>query len=297
MKKTISAIVSLVGIAVFFSCRNKLVFATAPANKSLLWEVSGKDLKKASYFLGTMHLMCAEDAALSENVKKLIKNVDHIYLEVDLDNASELLSGIMDIEKNNGHSLSETLSANDYNKIKSFFEKYQPSVPFSVFEKQPPLMISSALYEFLLPCEQTNGIEMKIIDEAYKSKKPTKGLETIEFQSSIIDSIPYEDQAKELVTMLDSLDKNRSSMQEMLKVYKAQDIEKLHDLSVSDQSITHNYLDLFLYNRNKNWVKRFPAIAKDSVTLFAVGAGHLGGEKGVLDLLKKEGYTVRPIVN
>ena len=270
---------------------------TATSGKSLLWEISGNGISKPSYFFGTMHLMCAEDAELTETIKSLIKNVDQIYLEVDMDNASELLTGILDLRSKSGKTLQAVLSAQDYNRVKKFFEKFQPTVSFSVLELQPPLMISSSLFELLLPCERKNGVEIKIIDEAYKEKKETKGLETIAFQSSIFDSIPYEDQAKDLVKSIDSLEKNRKAMHEMIQVYKDQDIEKLYSLSAGEESSTSGYMDLLLYKRNQNWVNQFASIAKDSSILFAVGAGHLGGEKGVLSLLRKKGYIVRPLVN
>jgi uncharacterized protein YbaP (TraB family) len=241
--------------------------------------------------------MCAEDAELNDTIKALIKNVEQIYLEVDLDNASELFSGILEMRSKGGKTLQSVLSAEDFDKVKHFFEKYQPSVPFEVVELQPPLMISSSLFEFLLPCEQKNGVEIKIIDEAYKEKKSTKGLETIAFQSSIFDSIPYEEQAKDLVKSIDSLEKNRESLYEMIRMYKAQDIEKLYTLSINEESSTSAYMDLLLYKRNQDWVQQFTSIAKDSCTLFAVGAGHLGGEKGVLQLLRGRGYQVRPIAN
>lgn len=272
-------------------------FSTAENGKSLLWEISGKDLANPSYFFGTMHLMCAEDAELSDTIRGLIKTVDQVYFEVDLDNASELLSGIIELQENKGLSLSNVLPKEEYNKLKSFFEKYQPSIPFSILEKQPPLMISSSIYELLLPCDNKNGIEMKIIDETYKEKKLTKGLETVAFQASIFDSIPYAEQAKDLVKTIDSLESNRVAMQRMLTAYKDQDVEKLYALGVNDEGIAGSYIDLLLFKRNRNWVEQFPMIARNGSTLFAVGAAHLGGENGVLDLLKKQGYTIRPLVN
>lgn len=297
MKNHFSLVLIILIIVILVSCHNKTNFDTMHNGKSLLWEISGKGLKNPSYYLGTMHLMCAEDAALSDNVKQLIKDVDQVYLEVDMDNASELLGGILDMRSNNGQTLSKVLELSDYNKVKSFFEKYQPLIPFSVLEKQPPLMISATLYELLLPCDKKNGVELKIIDEAYKAKKETKGLETLAFQASIFDSIPYEDQAKELVKSIDSLEKNRKMMNEMIQVYKDQDIEKLYALSASEDSGVSNYMDLLLFTRNADWVNKFSGIARDKITLFAVGAGHLGGSKGVLSLLRKEGYTVRAIKN
>lgn len=279
------------------SCTNHNTFETVKNGKSLLWEVSGKNLAQPSYILGTMHLMCAEDATLSTNVIKLIKQVDTVYLEVDLDNASELLSEILNLRSEQGYNLREALSPNDYDKVRSFFKRYQPRVPFTVLENQPPLMLSSAVYDLLLPCEKKNGIELKIVDEAYHNKKETQGLETIAYQAALFDSIPFADQAKELVNTIDSLSRHKLMMEQMINAYKQQDIEKLHDLSTSEDSGVSNFLDLLLYRRNRNWAAKFPEITANSSVLIAVGAGHLGGDKGVLHLLKEAGYSIRPLEN
>lgn len=278
-------------------CKNRFSFATAKNGKSLLWEVTGKGLNKPSYFLGTMHLMCYDDAALSANVKSLIRSTGQTYLEIDMDNASELLSGMLELAQVENPSLVEVLNAEDYNMVKSFFEQYLPEASFSVIEKQPPMMISASLFEVLLSCERKTGTETNIIEEAYKAKKETRGLETVEFQSSIFEKIPYKEQANELVKTFRDIEKQRHLFHAMIEAYKQQDIEKLYALSVSEDSAMNQYMDLLLFSRNRNWVKQFPVIAANTSTLFAVGAGHLGGEEGVLNLLKSQGYTIRPIVN
>jgi hypothetical protein len=297
MKKIASAFISLLGVSVIFCCKQKSSFNNAINGQSLLWEITGNGLKSPSYFLGTMHLMCAEDAVLSNNVLKIIGQVDTIYLEIDMDNAGELLGGMVDMALKDNRTLRDILSGEDYAKVKNFFEKFQKNMPFALLEKQPPLMISSSLYELLLPCEKKNGVELKIIDEAYKQKKETKGLETFAFQSSIFDSIPYEVQAKDLVNTIDSLDKYKKDLGKMISVYKSQNINKLFELTANDSSGTSGYMDLLLYRRNKNWVEQFPGITNNNSALFAVGAGHLGGEKGVINLLRQNGYTARAIEN
>jgi uncharacterized protein YbaP (TraB family) len=297
MKLFSAKALSLIGLTLFFSCKQRPSFPTAKDGKSLLWEISGNGLKAPSYYYGTMHLMCAEDAVLSSNVNKIIQRVKGIYLEVDLDNAGELLSGILDLSMKGHKQLSDYLAAEEYQRVKTFFEHYQPNLPFSVLERQHPLMLSSSLYELFLPCEKKNGIELRIVDAAYKAKKYTKGLETLAFQSSIFDSIPYDQQAKDLVKTIDSIGKFRNSMEEMLAVYKSQDLERLQALTMQEDSSVSGHMDILLYKRNHNWVEQFDSIAHKNSTLFAVGAGHLGGEKGVLNLLKQKGYSIRPLVN
>ena len=290
-------LLSLLSITFLFSCRGKQTFSTATDNNSLLWEISGNGLTQPSYFLGTMHLMCAEDAILSTNTKGIIKQVSQVYLEVDMDNMGELLSGMMDLNMKDGKTLNDILPPYEYEKVKTFFEQYQPNLPFSVLERQQPMMLASSLYELFLTCDKKNGIDLRVIDEASKQKKQTKGLETMDFQTSILDSIPYEEQATELAKTIDSIDKYKASLDELVKVYKKQDIQKLHDLSTKEDSGTGGYLDLLLYDRNRRWVEQFEKISKENSTLYAVGAGHLGGDKGVINLLKQKGFTIRPIVN
>ena len=295
--KILTALLSLVGLGVFIACKLKPNFKTAANSNTLLWEVSGNGINKPSYFLGTMHLMCAEDAVLTEATKKIIKQVKNIYLEVDLDNAGELLSGVMDVINMRKENLDEVLPEAEYLRVKDFFEKHQPAVPFSIIEKQHPLMISSSLYEMFLTCEKKNGVEMMIVNEAYAQKKEVKGLETVAFQLSIFNKIPYDEQANELVKTIDSIDKHKALLGEMLQVYKEQDIQKLYTITTTEEAGTSAYLEILLDNRNENWVKQFDTLAKDESILFAVGAAHLGGEKGVINLLKKKGYTLRPLMN
>jgi uncharacterized protein YbaP (TraB family) len=297
MNTAIRVFLALLSIGFLVYCRQKKEFATAASNKSLLWEVSGNGLPQPSYFLGTMHLMCADEAVLSENTKAIIKLVKQIYLEVDMDNMSELLNGMQFMSMKGEITLKDVLPENDYEKVKAFFELNQPVIPFTELEKQQPMMLASSLYDLFLACEKKAGIDIRVIEEAMKYKTETKGLESMSFQTSIIDSIPYEEQAKELVSTIDNLEKYKASLDELIKAYKQQDIDQLHELSTKEEAGIGNYLDLLLYDRNKRWADQFQNIAQQKSTLFAVGAGHLGGDKGVINLLKKKGYTVRAIVN
>jgi hypothetical protein len=148
-----------------------------------------------------------------------------------------------------------------------------------------------------LPCDTKNGIDVRIMEYAAEVKKDTKGLETVAFQASLFDSIPYREQARELVRTIDSIGKYEKVLKDMVAVYNTQDIEKLHALATHEEAGISAYTDLLLYKRNKNWVSQFTEIAKEKPTLFAVGAGHLGGEDGVINLLKQKGYTLRPLEN
>ena len=167
----------------------------------------------------------------------------------------------------------------------------------SMINRFKPALVSSLLGEQTMGCTQQKGMEQVIMKEATDNDKTILGLETIQFQSSLFDSIPYEKQAKELLKYVDSMDSYKGMTLEMVAAYKAQDLAKLEDLvSKSDPAMT-DYLDLMLYGRNRKWVQQMPNLMMEGALLFAVGAGHLPGEQGVINLLRKKGFTLRPILN
>ena len=86
-------------------------------------------------------------------------------------------------------------------------------------------------------------------------------------------------------------------MKEMFEAYKKQDLKKLEDMMVETDPGMAGFTDVLLYHRNQNWVKKLKLLMPDKSLMIAVGAGHLPGEKGVINLLRKEGYTVTPVEN
>lgn len=265
--------------------------------KTLLWEISGNGLKQPSYLFGTMHLLCAEDANLSVNLKKAIREADRIYFEIDMDDMSQMLSALKYARMNDNTKLSDLLSAEEYVRVKNYFEKNRSILPFSMMERLKPYMLTSLIGENGMECDKTNGMEMIIMQEANKYDKEIKGLETAEFQASLFDSIPYEKQAKELLNYIDSIDVHKNSTSELVKVYREQDLQKMEALTSKSEGGIADYLDLLVYNRNRRWLEQLKEILPDKTTLIAVGAGHLPGQSGMINLLRQAGYKVKPLKN
>ncbi len=264
-------------------------------NKSLLWEISGNGLKEPSYFFGTMHIMCAEDTKLSAPMKDIIKNTGQIYFEMDIDNLGEMLMGMFSLKLNTDSSLKQTLTTEEYARVKAFFDKQGMGQMMMLMDKMPPMFLSMMAQKEFIPCKENDGMEMAIMREAQPYKKETLGLETMAFQIGLFSEMPYGAQARDLVRMVDSADLYKNKMPELVAQYKSQDIDALLQMSMDEES--SELEDALLTKRNANWVNQFDSIAKAKTTLFAVGAAHLGGDKGVLNLLKNKGYTVKAIKN
>jgi uncharacterized protein len=269
----------------------------ANSNNSLLWEVSGKGLAAPSYLYGTMHMVCAEDTKMSEGLKAAIKKSKQVYFELDMDNMEEMMSVLKYARMNNGLKISDLVSPEDYQKLEDYFKNNKSVLPFGMMSRFKPYFITAIISEGIMGCKKKVSVEQMIMAEARQYDKEVNGLETLEFQASIFDSIPYEKQARDLVEYVDSIDKFKEITMKMVEMYRKQDINNMDSLMEQSDPGMMQYMDVLLYDRNKRWASQIPEQAFNMPTLFAVGAGHLGGEKGVISLLKQQGFTVKPLDN
>lgn len=173
-------------------------------------------------------------------------------------------------------------------------------IPFSLMERYKPLLVESMVMEQSSPCDNMIVMEKLVMDEAKQNDKEIKGLETFDYQLGIFDKIPYKLQAQQLVKMVDDADSGKTDDGNEIKVltdaYRKQEINKMDELTKDDPSIG-GFTDILLYDRNANWAKKLTELMPNNSLVVAVGAGHLPGKRGVLNLLKEAGYTVEPVKN
>jgi hypothetical protein len=266
---------------------------------TLLWKITGPGMDKPSYLYGTIHVICKDDAVISPMLRKAIKESDEVYFEVDMDNMFEMLMAVRKMKMRGDTTLKDLLNEMDYKKVKIFFEGRRSILPFSVLETYKPILAASTLESSSLGCEST-AMEQVIMMEAGFYDKEIRGLESLTYQASILDSIPYKLQAEQLVEYIDRInsgDTSRNELDEMFSAYKAQDLNKLEALLMSSDAGISSFADIMLYNRNRNWVKKLKTLLDKKPLVIAVGAGHLPGENGVINLLRREGYQLTPLEN
>ena len=294
-----SFIIILSSCIFFLGCKSQNNKPAAKKNSdsnSLLWQVSGKDLKKPSYIFGTFHLLCKDDIKFSEQLKNSVAFADEIYMEMDMDDPSTMLSGLLYMNMKGGKKLKDLYTADEYQKVESYFRD-SVGMPMMMLQSIKPYFLVAMLYPKMMNCKNASGIEEELMKMAKENKKEIKGLETIQFQASVFDSIPYEWQAKELLKNIDSFSLYKHEFDTMLLQYKNQQLSAMEKLISKSEFGGEKYDDILLNNRNKNWVAQLKNIMNKESVFVAVGAGHLVGEKGLLNLLKKEGYKVEPLLN
>lgn len=269
-------------------------------DNTLLWKISGNGLVRPSYIFGTIHMLCKDDAVLSDSLKRVIRNVKEVYFEVDLDNMFEMLGMLSKMKMRGDTTLQDLLSEADYEKVKNYFEEKGSMLPFNMLETYKPMLAASTLQQGGLGCEATAMMEQVIMEEAKEYGKSIRGLESMGYQASVLDSIPYKLQAEQLVSYIENAKKGGGEdkeLSDMMNAYKQQDLQKLEEMLMKSDPSISNYTDILLYNRNQNWVNKLKDILPDKSVLIAVGAGHLPGKQGCINLLRREGYKVTPVKN
>jgi uncharacterized protein YbaP (TraB family) len=268
--------------------------------KSLLWEVTGNGLTKPSYVYGTIHIIGSDDFFLPKGTLSAIDQADELIFEIDMNEMTDItsqMSLLKDVFMKDDLSIKDLLSEADYKVVSDHFEKM--GLPLFFFEKMKPMFLTVFASTDFDPSGLQNGsmksYEFEFFEMANKSSKPVSGLETIAFQMGIFDKIPYKDQATMLVESIKNSDVGGAQFAEMIRVYKAQDIDAMVSMISEDDSGMGEFEDILVDGRNKNWIPIMKEKMAAKQVFFAVGAGHLGGKNGVINLLKKEGYSLKPL--
>lgn len=270
------------------------VRAQAPTQPALLWKVEGKNLTKPSYLYGTIHLICPADFKLSDTLKASLKETEQLTLEVDMDDPGIMVAMAGGMRMHNGTQLKDLLPDQEYTRLTKFF-KDSVGLNMSLFERAKPFMLMSILLNRVLAC-QPQSYELALMGLAKQQKAEVVGLETVEDQMAVFDSIPYKEQATMVVALMDSLPQAREEFRAMVELYKKQDINGLYTLISKSGFDLAGHQEVLLYSRNRRWIPVIEKQISEKPTFIAVGAAHLGGQEGVIALLRKQGYRLTPIL-
>lgn len=269
--------------------------ATAQVDaNSLLWKVEGENIK-TSYVFGTFHILPEKDFVLKDKVTNAFNVSQLVVLELDMDDPN-LQSNMMKVSMlDEGESLKTFMDENEYNVLDLHF-KGKMGVGMENFTSFKPMVLSTMVMMSYLG-EGLASYEATLIKLATEQNKEILGLETIEFQMSIFDEQPYDEQIDDIVKLLTEQESMKTMFDKMIALYKAEDISGLYDFMDDYFDGDIALQERMLANRNNNWIPKIREFSKDQSVFYGVGAGHLGGKTGVINLLKEAGYTVTPVID
>lgn len=266
---------------------------------ALLWKIEGTGQPSPSYLFGTIHLIGASDFFYPEGLLSAVDDVERITFEIDINDMMDMSKQLSLMQKafmRDNLTLKDLLTTEDYQMVKAHFDKI--GIPLFFLERMQPMFLSVFGYGEVKPGALESGemlsYEFELNKLAKQQGKSTAGLETVEYQLSAIDSIPYEEQAQILVETIRESDKGADQLALMIDMYTNQRIDDMYTEVGTDSGNSADFEKILLTNRNKNWIPVMSDMMKEGPTLFAVGAGHLGGPNGVIRLLRQKGYKLSP---
>lgn len=258
---------------------------------SLLWEISGNGLHQPSYLFGTIHMICKEDFLLTDIVKQKFASSKVVYLELDMDDPKLQATMMQQMLLPADETLRNKFGESDFKKMDSFLKK-ELNMGIALFNRFKPMMVMSVIAQRLLSCAQMESYEMNFVRMAGEQKKELLGLERVEDQLAVFDAIPDSLEIGTMMKMVDDFESQKKEFVRMSGLYKAQDLESLHQMMAESPEMMGSN-EILLDRRNRSWIPVMESAMKGASVFFAVGAGHLSGDQGVLELLRKKGYEVR----
>ncbi len=272
------------------------------SNAQLLWKISGNELKKPSYLFGTHHTVNVDFCKEINGFNKAFNSCKQFYGELVMDSmnmpASQLkMVKYMMLPK--GQQLEDLLTTEEFEQLNKLTLKYM-SLPAQQLNRMTPMAVSAQLamavngriFEGFNANKQIDG---QLQELAKKKKKDVFGLESIEFQLETMFNAPLEEQVEMLTSTITSDSLLEDQCKKLAQSYLSQDIESLMNIMYNSEDLDEKMLDKMLFNRNENWAAQLKTILQEKSTFIAVGAGHLPGERGMIKLLRKAGFTVEAV--
>lgn len=155
-----------------------------------------------------------------------------------------------------------------------------------------PMYLINKMTTDALGCSDFKMMEVELLKIALMHEKTTGGLETAKKQLAIADQVF---DGRELLLQLTSATDFKDIFPSIVAAYKSGKLSVLADLVNDERLMSKKAFKILVVDRNKRWAKVIPKIMEQNSAFIAVGAGHLPGEKGVIHLLQKQGYSVNPV--
>lgn len=293
MKNLVLVSFVTVAFSTLLSCQS---FSKEKApESSMLWKIEREDLKHPTYMLGTMHLINKEYFHFPEKLKNLIIGSQQLIME--LDGLPDQAAAVELMRLPDSLALSDYFTAEEMDLVYQFAleEMKMTKEMFDLtFGKMKPFIILQLITQKQFEGE-TESFELTLMGLAKKHNINALGLETIAQQISFFDAIP----AKEFGNIITSYFENADSLREqtviMQQIYRSGDLDSLARYMVESSPELMEFEEILLTNRNIAWVPQIIKFIFEKPSFIAVGAAHLAGENGLIELLRKEGFTVTPM--
>ena len=277
------------------------LLAVPAANAQLLWKISGRGIEKPSYILGTHHVVPYTFCDTIPGLMKAFGEVGHVVGEFDMlkmdtmtpqqmQNMQKMMMMPADTTMASlfSDAQRDTLDAYLKNTLGANLQMLSSMKPMTIMVTVQQKM----LMELIPDIASLTGIDKYMQTLAAEKGKQVGGLETMEYQLGLLYGSSLQDQADALLDMVRQSN-SKELLQELTAAYKTQNLDTLWKI-FQDQMTQLEY-DALVKTRNLNWLEEMKHLLTTQSALYVVGAGHLPGDAGMINLLREAGYKVKPV--
>lgn len=277
-------------ITICFSLFLQVLYAQ---ENSLLWKISGNGLRKPSYLYGTIHLKDARVFQFGDTVLAAFDACKAVAGELDMDSMGNPFAALRMVMMPKDTTLEMLLSEQDYAFVKQKAQEQLGNKAFLVDRMKP--FFTAALFTLDdMQTDSTLSVDEYFQKRGKKRKMKVTGIESVQEQMNAINSISLKEQADMLVESLKETGETDDYSDKFIQLYLNQDIGKLEQ-AFHDQESSDMFMQSLLFGRNRIMADRIAVLIRKQPTFVAIGAGHLAGKEGVINLLKDKGYTLTPV--
>lgn len=271
-----------------------------PTSKPLLWVIEGPT---PSYVYGTIHLPDDRVITLPDVVEKALAASDAVYTEIPMDGMTQMKAAsrvMLPPDK----SLSDILPKKLYERTEAYLQK--KGLPIQAFQQVKVVMVATQLplLDYLQELQTKPVLDQMIYKMGQEANKMTGGIETVDEQFDALESLTEKEQVKLLERTLDLLEESaaegESVTEKMIVAYYGGNVKKLMDVMNAyldmDNPVDRKLFNKLIVERDERMAKRIVKMRRENPErsyFFAIGAGHLGTDKGVLAQLKEHGLKLR----
>lgn len=266
------------------------VYAASP-----VWAVRGAH--NTVYLAGSMHLLPANDAALPAALDHAYADSAKLVMELDLAKFDPLEATVWMMDHGalpKGTKLRTVLGEARYARVSAAAQSL--GLAMGGLDEQAPWVVGMELTDFAYAHEgfdSDQGVEEQLLRRAQADGKPTAGLETLPEELGSLVALSQEDQIHMLDETLDELKDIKNEMRDVLSAWRQGDAPRMAALLASEYHAFPSLYRPLVSDRNQHWLPQVEELLNGpGNALIVVGALHLVGEGGLLELLRKKGYKV-----
>ena len=268
---------------------------SAVTTRHSLWKLQGKE--NAAYLLGSVHVLKKEDYPLPASIEAAFTNSRIVAFETDIDaieNPELAMKLALKGRLPEGQTLSQQLSPPVYAGFSNYVQK--AGMPPQFFDSLTPAMAAITLVVLelkKLDLDPEYGLDKHFFKLARQDGKTIVPLETVEFQINLLTDFSKEEGELLMKTTLEDINTMEKDLGDLLNAWKTGDAGKLDQLLNEAMEGAPVIFKRMVTDRNRRWVPKIQELSRGKENaIIIVGAGHLVGTNGVVELLRKQGAKV-----